>query len=187
VEDTVTQTHDIISELLSDHQQVEQMFTRMEQAAPGQAREMFWELTNELVRHEVAEEEIVYPEVRKVLPGGDQLADGRIAEQSEAEEYLAEMEKSGENDQAFLAQLQKLRQEVLTHAEKEETLVFEPLRNALDADRRQQLGSRYQKAKAAAPTHPHPHAPDTPPGNMALGPVAALVDRARDAIHKMAS
>jgi hemerythrin superfamily protein len=147
---------------------------------------MFWELTNELVRHEVAEEEILYPEVRKALPQGDQLADERIKEQSEAEELLAQMEKSGTNDQAFMAQLQKLRREVLAHAENEETLVFAPLGSALDEDRRQQMGSRYQKAKAAAPTHPHPNAPDTPPGNMALGPVAALIDRARDAIHKMA-
>jgi hypothetical protein len=32
----------------------------------------------------------------------------------------------------------------------------------------------------------HPIAPDTPPGNLALGPIAALLDRARDAMHKMA-
>jgi hypothetical protein len=35
-----------------------------------------------------------------------------------------------------------------------------------------------------APTHPHPNAPDTPPGNMVLGPVAALADRFRDAMRK---
>jgi hemerythrin superfamily protein len=100
----MTQTqHDIIAELLNDHQQVKQTFSRMEQVAPGQAREMFWELTNELVRHEVAEEEILYPEVRKALPQGDQLADERIKEQSEAEELLAQMEKGGTNDQAFMA------------------------------------------------------------------------------------
>jgi len=35
-----------------------------------------------------------------------------------------------------------------------------------------------------APTHPHPNAPDTPPGNMVLGAVAALADRFRDAMRK---
>jgi hemerythrin superfamily protein len=148
---------------------------------------MFWELTNELVRHEVAEEEIVYPEVRKALTNGDQLADARIKEQSEAEELLASMEKAGADDPQFPAQLEKLQQAVLEHAAKEETEVFQPLGQALDAERREQLGRRYEMAKAAAPTHPHPSAPDTPPGNMALGPVAALVDRARDAMHKLVS
>lgn len=32
-----------------------------------------------------------------------------------------------------------------------------------------------------APTHPHPSAPDTPPGNLVAGPVGALFDRIRDA------
>jgi hypothetical protein len=97
------------------------------------------------------------------------------------------MEKAGPDDAQFTARIEKLRQEVLEHAAKEETEVFQPLGQVLDSDRRQQLGSRYQMAKAAAPTHPHPSAPDTPPGNMALGPVAALIDRARDAMHKIAS
>ncbi|HUJ65929.1 MAG TPA: hemerythrin domain-containing protein [Acidimicrobiales bacterium] len=177
----------IVAKLLQDHQEVKQLFSRMDQTSPAQAREMFWELTNDLVRHEVAEEEIVYPEVRKSVPNGDRLADARIKEQSKAEELLAEMEKAGTDDPQFSSRLQKLQKAVLEHAEKEETLVFEPLGQHLDQDRLEQLGSRYDKAKAAAPTHPHPSAPDTPPGNMALGPVAALVDRARDAMHKVAS
>jgi hemerythrin superfamily protein len=181
------QETDIISELLRDHQQVKQMFARIEQATFAKQRDMFWDLTNELVRHEVAEEEIVYPEVRKVVPNGERLAEARIKEQSKAEELLAEMEKADTDDNQFPTHLQKLQEAVLQHAEKEETLVFAPLGEALDADRRNHLGSRYCKAKAAAPTHPHPNAPDTPPANMALGPVAALVDRARDAMHKLAS
>ena len=178
---------DIVAKLLQDHQDVKQMFSRMDQAQPAKAREMFWELTKELVRHEVAEEEIVYPEVRKAIPNGDRLADARIKEQAQAEELLAEMEKAGTDDLNFAADLEKLQRAVLDHAEKEETLIFEPFRQAVDQDRREQLGSRYEKAKAAAPTHPHPNAPDTPPGNIAVGSVAALIDRARDAIHTTAS
>jgi hemerythrin superfamily protein len=182
-----TANNDIVDRLLSDHQQVKQMFSRMEQGGTSMAREMFWELTNELVRHEVAEEEIVYPVVRKTLPDGDRVADERIKEQSEAEELLKQMEKAGADDASFPANFQKLHQAVLQHAEKEEQTVFGPMRGAVDIEEREKLGSRYEKAKASAPTHPHPSAPDTPPGNVALGPVAALVDRARDAMHKASS
>ena len=178
--------HDIISKLLQDHQEVKAMFARIENASPSQLGDMFWELTNELVRHEVAEEEIIYPEVRKVVPNGDRLADARIKEQSEAEELLDKMEKEGPDAKDFRTHLEKLQKAVLAHAESEEQLVFEPLGEKLEADRRATLGERYEKAKAAAPTHPHPMAPDTPPGNVALGPIAALVDRVRDAMHKAA-
>jgi hemerythrin superfamily protein len=177
----------IVAKLLRDHEGVKQMFAQMDQGGPEQARKMFWDLTKELIRHEVAEEEIVYPEVRKAVPNGDRLANARIKEQSAAEELLAEIEKTGTDDPKFGVRLQKLQKAVLVHAEKEETLIFGPLQQRVERDRLIELGNRYEKAKAAAPTHPHPNAPDTPPGNLALGPVAALVDRARDAMHQVAS
>jgi hemerythrin superfamily protein len=182
-----TATDDIVTKLLKDHQQAKQMLSRMQQGGTSKAREMFWDLTKELVRHEIAEEEVVYPEVRKTVPNGERLADARIKEQAEAEELLKKMEKAGADDKGFPANFEKLHKAVLEHAEKEERLIFEPMRTAIDAERRATLGQRYEKAKAAAPTHPHPGAPDTPPGNIVLGPVAALIDRARDAMHKAAS
>ncbi len=72
---------------------------------------------------------------------------------------------------------------MLAHAEAEESTTFPLLERITTTDERQELGARYQKAKDRAPTHPHPHAPDTPPGNKLLGPVAAIFDRARDAVH----
>jgi hemerythrin superfamily protein len=179
---SVTSAHDVIGLLLEDHQKVEQLFDRFR--TEGNNAQLFNELTNTLVRHEVAEEEIIYPEVRKRLSDGERLANERIAEQAEAEERLAKMEKEGTDSSDFGEDLVDLREAVLAHAEKEERLVFTPLAGVLDLDRRRQLGERYERAKAAAPTHPHPHAPDTPPGNLLVGPIAAFIDRVRDAMRK---
>jgi hemerythrin superfamily protein len=179
-------TNDLIAKLLADHQEAKQMFSKIENAPRDQVGELFWELTHALVRHEVAEEEIVYPQVRKHLPQGEQLADLRIEEQSEAEELLAKMEKAGTDDPTFSTHLLSLRNAVLAHAEAEESSVFMPLSTVLEEKELVRLGGLYDKAKKMAPTHPHPNAPDTPPGNVALGPVAALIDRTRDAIHKVA-
>ena len=55
------------------------------------------------------------------------------------------------------------------HAQAEENGAFRLLQQSEDADARMTLGQRYEKAKRAAPTHPHPHAPDSPPGNVVLG------------------
>lgn len=183
----MTAKSDIVDLLLADHEAVKKMFARMENASTAHRSELFWDITGELVRHEVAEEEIVYPVARRVVPNGDRLTDARIKEQAKAERLLAEMEKVGTEDDKFLVMFNKLRAAVLEHAEKEESLVFEPLREHLDADKRKDMARLYESAKSVAPTHPHPNAPDTPPGNVMVGPVASLVDRARDAIHKLAS
>ncbi len=182
-----TTSNDIVAALLADHEHVKTMFSKVESASATKRADLFWEITNELVRHEVAEEEIVYPVARRAVPNGERITDARIKEQSEAEQLLADMEKTGTEDDGFMAMFQKLQAAVLEHAEKEEKLVFEPLRESLDPEERKRLAGLYEKAKSVAPTHPHPNAPDTPPGNVMLGPVAALVDRARDAMHKLAS
>jgi hemerythrin superfamily protein len=177
---TAMPTDDLVRLLEEDHRLVETRLSEFDTAGPATRGELFWKLTNDLVRHEVAEEVVLYPALRKV-PGGDQIADARIAEQSEAEELLAKMEKMDAESPEFVRELAKLKAAVLEHAKAEEESAFAMVLGNVAPDQRIELGRRYAKAKEAAPTHPHPHAPDSPPGNVVLGPVAAFVDRVRDA------
>ncbi|MGH8995313.1 MAG: hemerythrin domain-containing protein [Acidimicrobiales bacterium] len=170
----------IVNLLLEDHQSAEQGLDEFMKADPEARPELFWKLTDELVRHEVAEEVVVYPTVRKL--GWDAVANARIAEQAEAEEQLARMEKLEPSAPEFMAEFTDLRAAVLEHAKSEQSEVF-PLLAKAPSELQVELGQRYQAAKRAAPNHPHPHAPDTPPGNKIVGPIAALIDRVRDAAN----
>ena len=171
---------DLVRLLEEDHRSVEKRLCELDAAGAATRSQLFWTLTNELVRHEVAEELVVYPALRR-LPGGDQVADARISEQSEAEQQLATLENMDAESTEFVAGLAKLKAAVLEHAKAEEETAFAMLAGSMAPDDRAELGRRYAKTKDAAPTHPHPHAPDTPPGQVVSGPVAALVDRIRDA------
>lgn len=46
------------------------------------------------------------------------------------------------------------------------------------------LGDRLSTAKSRPSRRPHPGAPNTPPGNLAAGPVAGVADRAEDAVTR---
>ncbi|HTT92795.1 MAG TPA: hemerythrin domain-containing protein [Acidimicrobiales bacterium] len=174
----------IVDRLLQDHQEVRQAFAKITAADSDERWALFMDLMNDLVRHEVAEEEIVYPVVRQEIKDGAMLASERVGEESKAEELLAQMEKKGRGDDGFTENLGRLKADVLAHAEAEELTVFPALAAVLNQERLVQLGDRFAKAKMLAPTHPHPNAPDSPPGNLVLGPVAAMADRLRDAIRK---
>jgi hemerythrin superfamily protein len=170
---------DILDLLTADHQAIEARFTELNDVGPDLVTQVFFKLTEELVRHEVAEEVVVYPAIQDATRGPE-IAQARIAEQAEAEQQLALIEKLQPASSEFMAALQTLQGAVLAHAKKEESEVF-PLLADMASQERAVLGERYEAAKSSAPTHPHPHAPDTPPGNKAIGPVVATVDRIRDA------
>ena len=181
---TTTSTTDILVLLDDDHRAVEEMLGQFDDLVLADREHYFWTVVAELVAHEVAEELVVYPAIRSDAPDGDAQADARIKEQSEAEEKLAEMEKIDRSSVEFVTQFAQLRSAVLAHAQAEEDHIFPILRSVKDPSTRIEMGAKYEKAKAKAPTHPHPNAPDTPPGNKVLGPIAALFDRARDAARR---
>ena len=177
---TTTTGQDILELLARDHQEAKLLLERVDAASPDEREELFWDMVPALVSHEVAEEIVVYPTIRSEAPDGDAEADARIKEQSEAEEQLARMESLDRGSVEFATEMHVLHQAVLEHAQAEEEHIFPLLRNLEDPEERRRLGARYEKAKASAPTRPHPNAPDTPPGNKLLGPIAALFDKARD-------
>lgn len=174
---------DLATLLQRDHTTVKALLEGFDAVAIDERERAFGQIVNELVRHEVSEEEVLYPALRRQAANGDAVADARIAEQSEAEELLATMEKEDVKSATFMAKFDKLRSAVLAHAEAEEATAIPALAAAASPDELAELGQRYESAKKLAPTHPHPNAPDSPPGNVLLGPVAAMFDKARDAMR----
>ncbi|MDQ1042646.1 hemerythrin domain-containing protein [Streptomyces sp. V4I2] len=172
----------VIEELTADHREVDGLFAEMEThaAAENRRRELADQLTMELVRHSVAEEEHLYPAVRRYVDGGDDLADMEIADHSEVERLLKELEACRPGDAQFDTLVAQLKSSVTAHVRDEEDRLFPLLADACPAETLNELGDKVRRAKESAPTRPHPAAPDTPPLNKLLAPGAGMVDRVRD-------
>ena len=181
----IAPSDDLVSLLTQDHAAVRQRFAQFDSAAPTGRAELFWKLMDQLVRHEVGEETVLYPAVRD-LEGGDAIADTRMAEEAEAEKLLATMEDLDPESDDFTAALATLHNAVLDHAHKEETEVFPLLLAQVESDRLLYLGQKFKGAKLAAPNHPHPHMPQGSTAQRVVGPVAAFFDRMRDAVRSSA-
>ena len=186
---TDTTAHDVIDILITDHREVETLFTELETGTgtPEHRRDVADVIIAELVRHAVAEEMYVYPTARKVLPDGDQVAEHEIREHAEAEQIMNDLDGLDPTDPKFDADLTQLMSVIRHHIQDEETDLFPRLRQGCSTEELQELGRKVEAAKKAAPTRPHPSAPDRPPFNKLLGPGTALVDRLRDALSKRAT
>jgi hypothetical protein len=179
---TVAPADDVVSLITQDHAAIEQRFSEFDTAAPGTHGELFVKLRDQLVRHEYAEQAVVYPELQG-LDGGGKVVEARLAEEAAAETELAELQKLDPGSPAFLAVLAGLRSSVLTHANNEETEVLPLLAVQEEHDRVVYLGQKYKAAKLGAPTRPHPHAPRSSRARRLLSPITSFIDRMRDPVH----
>jgi hypothetical protein len=77
-----------------------------------------------------------------------------------------------------------VRELVESHIGEEEEKLLPRLERLFDAAERAAMGKAIAALKQGAPTHPHPGAPDTPPGVLVAALVGKLSDTVRDLIRK---
>ena len=123
----------------------------MERSTGDARREAFQRLVRLLAVHETAEEEIVHPYARRVLPGGVEVVDDRLEEERKAKELLQHMDEAGVDDPDFMTNLERLRLDVLAHARAEERYEFVQLRAHTSEAERRTMAAGVKAAEAMAP------------------------------------
>ncbi|MFF7451728.1 MULTISPECIES: hemerythrin domain-containing protein [unclassified Streptomyces] len=174
---------DVVALLMRQHGDIRNLFDEVEQSKGEDRRDAFHRLVRLLAVHETAEEEVVHPFVRRAVEGGKQVVEDRLAEEKAAKEILTALDETDTDDPKFMPQLLKLRRDVQEHARAEERYEFTHLRRSTDVTNLAAMAKAVKAAEAMAPTRPHPGV-ESGVANMALGPVAALMDRTKDAVRK---
>lgn len=169
---------DVIRVLLEQHARIHELFAAIKTASGERKQELFDELRELLAVHEVGEEMVLRPVTRETA--GASVVDARLKEESDATHTLADLEKMDVSTPEFDQALATFEQAVATHAEREEIEEFPTLQTGRDARERFDLGAKLLAAEKRAPTHPHPMAAGSPNAVKAVGPFAALIDKARD-------
>jgi hemerythrin-like domain-containing protein len=126
-------------------------------------------------RHLSAEQQYLYPAVRLVVPGGDDLADRELAEDRELLVTLQRLETGEHVAAEFTAAVRR-------HVEADAEQLLPVLNRVAPVDDLIRIGNRFETAEEAAPTRPHLGTPSTPPWNKVVDPAVAVVDKIRDAV-----
>jgi hemerythrin superfamily protein len=185
---------DAIALLTRDHQEVDRLFKQFEnltERAQKSKKKLVLKMVRELAIHAAIEEMLFYPAVRtaalKASTRAGQSAADTVLESLEEHHIvkwtLSELEKMSPEDERFDAKVTVLMESVRHHVEEENDELFPKARKLLGAEMLEELGQRMEKAKKIAPTRPHPRSPDSPPGNIVAGTMAAVMDRGRDLVR----
>ena len=151
-------------------------------------RHAFEALVRDLVQHETAEEETVYPVIAK-LEGGSDLRAEAVRQERELDGCLAHTMRrlfwrpQGRKSRRLIEEFSSMLDR---HFAFEERSLISVVTAFEDERKRQMMGTWTQHAKTVAPTRPHPHGPRHLPGLLTVGIALAFVDRMRDAGRNLA-
>jgi hemerythrin superfamily protein len=134
---------DVTQLIEQDHREVEDLFAKFRSTRDASVAA---QICDELDRHAGAEEQVVYPAIKEEVPAAGSLVDEGIDEHKEARQLIGRIRQTKDED--HLAQLvNELEQAISHHVEEEESDVLPKAREAMSAERLDELGQEFASAK----------------------------------------
>ena len=143
---------DAIALLENDHRRLEDLLKQGEQtteAAVKGRRDLLRTITAQLGIHEVIEEKLLYPALKKYPEARDIVMEG-LEEHHVADLILKELHQAGVSEERWGAQFKVFKENIEHHIEEEEGEMFRTARGVMSRDELQALGAQMAKMKRDA-------------------------------------
>jgi hemerythrin superfamily protein len=148
---------DAIVMLKEDHKNVKRLFKEFQAAEDGPAErkgQLVEQILQELTVHTYLENEVMYPEVRRLLPDLEDDVLESYEEHHVADVLCLELSTMDPGDERFDAKVTVLIENVTHHIEEEEQEWFPKVREGLGRNQLQEIGAKMLELKPKAPTKP---------------------------------
>lgn len=148
---------DAIVLLKNDHKEIRRLFKQFQSAGDNAVQrkgKIVKEIIEALTVHTYIENEVMYPEVRKLLPGLEDDVLESYEEHHVADVLCAELHAMDPDDEHFVAKTTVLIENVTHHVEEEEQDWFPKVREGLSRKQLQDLGARMIELRDKAPRTP---------------------------------
>jgi hypothetical protein len=135
--------------------------------------------SDRVIRHEIAEELVVYPVLLR-YDGGMAVVDSRLDDQSDIERQLVALGREVAGTARFRMGAARLVLGHLSHLEREDSQVLPILASRVGRRRRVDLGRRFRQVQQVAPLHQLPEGIRIPTGRTVVDRTSALSVWLRD-------
>ena len=132
--------------------------------------------------HAFAEEAVLWPVIRRVLPDGEELTLRVEREHQAINELVRLMERMPADSAGRQAALERTAELLAEDVRDEEDLLLPRLQVALSPWQLRLLGISWEVVRRIAPTRPHPIVSRRPPGNILSALPLSVLDRLRDRV-----
>jgi hypothetical protein len=164
-----------------DHVRLDELLRALPRAPGPEQDRVLIRIYRLVFPHAFAEESVLWPVIRRLLPDGETLTLRVEEEHQEVNELVTRLERDdlGETERGRLVDrlAEVLRQDVRD----EEDALLPGLQARLDPPRLRRLGMAWEAVRRTAPTRAHPLVSRRPPGNVLAAAPLSVLDNLRDA------
>lgn len=160
-----------------DHARMERLLRAYETHSADRFR-VYAQIVKLVTTHAFAEETVLFPAARRLLPADELTLDIESKHQS-INELMIEMQVLEPTEPGFEQRAASLFALLRADARQEEDVLLAKLLAAADERQLRSIGIAWAMARLTAPTRPHPRVSRRPPGNMLAGLPLAVIDRVR--------
>jgi hemerythrin superfamily protein len=165
-----------------DHEELDRLLQELEGSTGAAQEEVLARIDRLVFSHAFAEEAVLWPVLRRVLPDGEELTLRVEEEHQEVNELVTALERDGVDDPRRPERLTRLAEVLREDVRDEEDVLLPRLQDALAPDELRRLGLQWELVRRISPTRPHPTVSRRPPGNALSALPLSLLDRTRDLV-----
>jgi hypothetical protein len=140
----------VVTLIKEDHRELEAVFRKLESAEPKEFKRLLQQVASLLLPHSKAEEEVVYPAIKELVPSEGSDVDDGLAEHHHVEETLKELLASDPEAPGVDGLIAAMIGEVRHHVEEEEEEILPAFADAATNQQLGDLGDRFTEAKERA-------------------------------------
>jgi hemerythrin HHE cation binding domain-containing protein len=181
----------ILARQRREHERLDELLYRLagtRRGGPAAAAEQNATLTDigRLVfPHAFAEESVIWPLARKVLPDGEAITLRIEQEHQEINELWQRLESTPVEAPEREALLDRIVELLREDVRDEEDDLLPRLQAVLNPDELNRAGRSWAAVRRVAPTRPHPVVARRPPGNVVAALPLTVLDRSRDRLDTL--
>ncbi|MCW2763210.1 MAG: hypothetical protein JWR85_3411 [Marmoricola sp.] len=163
-----------------DHERLNELLRQVRATSGEEQDAVLTRMCRLVFPHAFAEEAVLWPAIRRVLPDAEAMTLEVEQEHQEINEIIAAVERSSHHDPGREQLLERALELLDRDVRDEEDELLPRLQQAVSPAELQRLGRQWELVRRTAPTRAHPVVARRPPGNVLAALPLSLVDRSRD-------
>jgi hypothetical protein len=175
----------VLARQKSDHVELDGLLHRLGECSHEEQLPVLLDLYRLVFPHAFAEESVLWPVMRRVLPDGEALTLQVEQEHQEVNELVTGLETLGLGSPERQAALDRLVEVLREDVRDEEDELFPRLQEKVSPLQLRMLGVAWEVTRRIAPTRAHPIVARRPPGNVLSALPLTVLDRSRDRLDAL--